>query len=253
MPVSARKAAGIIRNVLPKRVLERPPKPIILGSHEELVNRRAQIRKWEQTKSQLFKTSQGRQYLSRHFPKSYQKLVIAQHSPDSVKTARAVPVNIQKELGQLYPSFHRRIMNQKTPRLPQLPPFPLGRKKVYLPNIVVTLKRNPRLEPYHAVFEVPLNLSKLDLRDYLWNLYGVKSLSIRSQVLPGRLRRIHKVPDLPRRIGPMKRTRARKKMIVHLAKPFRYPRELTKGELREYIPSWSSLIVDSRRNDMIWL
>lgn len=233
MPISARKLAGITRNVLPKKVIERPPKPIVLGSREELINRRAQIRKWEYAKSQLFRTPEGKKYLSKHFPKSYQKLILAQQSPGTAKTARQTPVNVKKELGQLYPRVHGQIMKRAIPHLPELPPFPLGKKTVYLPNIVITLKRNPRLEPYHAVFEVPLNLSKLDLRDYLWHLYGVKTLSIQSQVLPGRLRRLYKVRDLPARRGPMKRTRARKKMIVRLAKPFRYPRELTKGELRE--------------------
>ena len=116
---------------------------------------------------------------------------------------------------------------------PRLPPFPVGSKNVYLPNIVVILKRNAKLEPRHAVFEVPLNLSKLDLRDYLWHLYNVKVLSVRSMVMPGVLRRKYKVKDQPVRTGPMRRTKARKKMIVQLAKPFRFPRPLNTSELNK--------------------
>jgi len=50
-------------------------------------------------------------------------------------------------------------------------------------------------------------------------------------VLPGVLRRKYKVPNQPVRTGPMRRTKARKKMIVQLAKPFRFPRPLLNGEL----------------------
>ena len=54
---------------------------------------------------------------------------------------------------------------------------------------------------------------------------------MRSSVLPGVLQRKYKVPDQPVRKGPMRRTKARKKMIVQLAKPFRFPRPLLNGEL----------------------
>lgn len=244
MPLSARKAAGIIRNVLPKRLIERPSKPVFLGSRKELINRRIQIQKWEKTKSNLLKTPEGRKLLAQHFPRSYQKALLAQRSPELVKTARSTHVRVVKELRQpswaiyrrhLARKSYQRIMKHKTPQLPQLPPFPTGKKKIYLPNVVVTLRRNERLEPYHAVFDVPLNFSKLDLRDYLWHLYRVKTISIRSSILPGVLKRKFKLPDMPRRVGPMRRTRARKKMIVQLAKPFRYPRKLTKGELKKYV------------------
>lgn len=230
MPVSARKAAGIIRNVLPKRIIQRRPPPIVLGSKEELVNRRLQIQKWETQKSKLLKTPQGRKYLAQHFPKSYQKALLAKRSPDVIKQPH---VRVDKNLGELFPRIHKRIMDRTIPEIQRVLPFKIGMKKVYLPNIVITLKRNTKLEPNHAVFEVPLNLSKLDLRDYLWHLYGVKTISIRSSVLPGRLRRKHKIEDANRRIGPVVRTKARKKMIVQLAKPFRYPRELHKKELQE--------------------
>lgn len=251
MPVSARKVAGIIRNVLPKKLIERRPSLIILGSREELIARRAQISKWEKTKTGLMSTPEGRKYLSKHFPKSYQRALIAERTGSKI-TARQAPTLVKSDLGQLYPHTHERIMQKRTPQLPQIPNFMVGLKKVYLPNFVVTLRRNPRLEPYFAVFDVPLNFSKLDLMDYLWHLYGVKSLSIRSQVLPGKLRRKWKVKDQPVRVGPWVRTTQRKKMIVQLAKPFRYPKMLDKGELREYKPHERiKLIVGFRRNGMI--
>ena len=157
-------------------------------------------------------------------------------SPSSpFRKAESFPKRVPQAKRGLLQEHYRRLGSETSP-LAEFTPFPVGRKKVYLPNFVITLKRNPKLEPYHAVFEVPLNLSKLDLRDYLWHLYEVKTLSIRSSVLPGVLRRKYKVPDQPRRIGPVRRTKARKKMIVQLAKPFRYPAELNKEELEEYIP-----------------
>ena len=252
MPISARKAAGIIRNVLPKRVIERPPRPAIVGSREELIHRRIQIRIWEAKKAQLMKTKQGRQYLARHFPASFQKALLAKQSPGSIKSPRSAYVRRPTGLNQLHPMFHSRIMRHMTPKLPAVPPFPVGKKKVYLPNIIVTLKRNPKFEPYYAVFEVPLNISKLDLRDYLWHLYDVKVLSVRSLVLPGQLRRKHKVEDRPVRLGPMIRTRARKKMIVQLAKPFQYPPLLSSKELNEQFAfSFKSMLIAvSRRTAM---
>lgn len=154
-------------------------------------------------------------------------------------TSELIPIRKAERFPNQAPQTKRVLLKEsyrlgyETPTVSKSTPFPLGRKKVYLPNFVITLKRNPKLEPYYAVFEVPLSLSKLDLRDYLWHLYGVKTLSIRSSVLPGVLRRMYKVPDQPRRIGPVRRTKARKKMIVQLAKSFRYPEELNKEELEE--------------------
>jgi len=238
--------------VLPKKYIDSRPPPIVLGSREELLARRAQISKWEQTKKDLMATRQGRKHLAQHFPKSYQRAVIAKKSdPGAVRTARQTHVFVKSELGSLFPQTHRQIMQKKTPQLPMAANFKVGLKKVYLPNFVVTLRRNPRLEPYFAVFDVPLNFSKLDLKDFLWHLYGVKSRSIRSSVLPGKIRRKWKVKDQPARVGPWVRTLQKKKMIVQLAKPFRYPRMLNKGELRESALLWRvQLTLGSRRSGM---
>ena len=234
MPASARRAAGIIRNVLPKRLIEKPRPPVYLRSEEERINRQQQIIKWEATKKKLLQTTQGRKYLAQYFPRTYQKALLAERFPNAVQSSESTPTIITGDVKHISPRIHERIMSQTTPIHPSLPPFPLGSKKVYLPNFVIILKRNPPLEPYHAVFEVPLNLGKLDLRDYLWNLYGVKSLSIRSSILPGVLKRKYTKGRSRPRFGPMIRTKARKKMIVQLAKPFLYPRQLNDEELKEY-------------------
>ncbi|TKA62319.1 hypothetical protein B0A49_07583 [Cryomyces minteri] len=103
-------------------------------------------------------------------------------------------------------------------------PFPLGRKEVFLPSFTITLLRTPRLPPRYATFIVPLNLNKLDIRDYLYNVYGITALSVRSYVQQQKVR--HDRPDaiLPR---PRKwfRPRAIKKMTVEMEKPFVWPEE----------------------------
>ena len=258
MPISARRVAGIIRNVLPRRIVERPPPPVIVGSRQELVNRNKQIRKWDTKKAKLMKTQTGRERLALYFPRSYQQALLRRRKPGAVKRSRSAVVHIREDLKELSRHIHNRIMSRQSPKVPQRAPFPVGQKRVYLPNIVISLRRNPKLEPYFAVFDVPLNLSKLDLRDYLWHLYGVKSLSIRSSILPGRLKRRDKVPNQPRRVGPMRRTQARKKMIVQLAEPFYYPPELTTEQLEEYaIFMWllilgsKRIVMNSIRNDRI--
>ena len=237
---SARKLAGIIRNVLPDKYIYRHDKSVILNSPEQYLARKEQIQSWERVKATLMKTRAGRKYLATHYPASYQREYLLRRQKQiqpqprkQVATARTAPVVMTEQIN-LHPSFGKRILEKRIPKLYRAPPFPVGKKKVYLPNIVITLKRNPRLEPYFAVFEVPLNLSKLDLRDYLWHLYGVKTRSIRSSILPGKLRRKIPLEGVPMRIGTWERTKARKKMIVQLAEPFWYPKPLTRKDYPAY-------------------
>src|ERR1700736_2905901 len=98
MAVSARRAAGIVRNVLPRRLIERTPRPVVLGSRDELINRRVQIKKWEKQKAELLKTPQGRKRLAQHFPRSYQKALLTERFPETVKPA---PVRVDPELKSL--------------------------------------------------------------------------------------------------------------------------------------------------------
>jgi len=238
MPQSARRLAGIIRNVLPKKLVQ-PKKALVFGSDAEYKNHVAQKERWTRKTEVLLKTAQGRQYLAQHFPKVYQQYLERKRNPEKAAEPED-SVIIRKKLKQLSPHVHNQIMRKTIPQLPRIPSFPVGKRKIYLPSFVIALKRNERLEPYHAVFEVPLNFSKLDLRDYLFHLYGVEVLAIRSSVLPGKLQRKYRIragPGIQVRRGPMIRTRARKKMIVQLVKPFRFPRPLDKQELEEYAAS----------------
>lgn len=81
--------------------------------------------------------------------------------------------------------------------------------------------RTPNLAPNFAHFEVPLNITKLDMKDYLYHLYNTEVLSIRSYVLG--------VPRSRRNIrGPVElNKRFKKRMIVELIDPFIYPEEVT--------------------------
>lgn len=241
MPQSARRLAGIVRNVLPKILLQ-PKKQLVFGSDAEYQAHVAQKAIWKRKTDVLLKTAQGRRYLAQQFPKTYQQYLEQKRRPERETEEAEQEVVVREYLRQLSPHVHNQIMKKTTPRLPPVAPFRVGEKKIYLPDFVITLKRNERLEPYHAVFEVPLNFSKLDLRDYLFHLYGIELISIRSVVLPGVLRRkIKKKAGLGATVrrGPMQRTKARKKMTVQLVKPFRFPRPLDKGELREYSPLYA--------------
>ncbi|KAF2143041.1 uncharacterized protein K452DRAFT_248778 [Aplosporella prunicola CBS 121167] len=103
-------------------------------------------------------------------------------------------------------------------------PFRVGKKAVFLPDFTLTLLRTPFLPPTFAKFLVPLNLNKLDLRDYLWHAYGVNATRIRSFVQQQKLRQ-----DDPSRLRPMPRrwfrAKAIKKMTVEMDKPFVWPEQ----------------------------
>ncbi|QUC17317.1 uncharacterized protein UV8b_01558 [Ustilaginoidea virens] len=99
----------------------------------------------------------------------------------------------------------------------QLPSFRLGQKKVFLPNHVITLLRKEHLPPNEACFQVPLRFTKLDLRDYLWNLYNVEVTKVRAYV---------KQQPLTQRDSHSRswyRPQSQKIMTVELAKPFQWP------------------------------
>jgi hypothetical protein len=94
------------------------------------------------------------------------------------------------------------------------PPPPLR------PNFTLTLLRPPPgTPPTFASFLVPLNLNKLDLRDYLWNGYGVRVKGVRSYIQQQKVRQ-----DKPGAKRPAQRRwyrpRAIKKMMVELEEPF---------------------------------
>ncbi|KAI5197910.1 hypothetical protein E4T39_07036 [Aureobasidium subglaciale] len=115
-------------------------------------------------------------------------------------------------------------------------PFRVGAKEVYLPNFTVTLIRTPRMSASFAKFIVPLNMNKLDLRDYLFHAYNVRVVSVRSyidqqKVTQGR-------PNAPKQqIKRWFRPRAIKKMTVELESPFVWPALPAQEELNE---NWST-------------
>ncbi|RJE23585.1 hypothetical protein PHISCL_04085 [Aspergillus sclerotialis] len=94
------------------------------------------------------------------------------------------------------------------------------RKQVFLPDFTITLIRTPFLPPRYASFYVPLNFTKLDIRDYLKRAYGVKTLRVRSYVEQQKITRVSK-DGLSH--GRLRRPKSRKKMTVELVEPFVWP------------------------------
>ncbi|CAI5757534.1 unnamed protein product [Candida verbasci] len=123
-----------------------------------------------------------------------------------------------------------RFMNQTTPEIAKEnfekfqesialgePHFKLGNNKVYFPQgRICLLRNNAKHTPYQAKFLVPKAMNKMDLRDYLWNIYGLRALNITVQLQPGTWKR-----------GPWDLGRYRspqlKKMTVDMADPFIWP------------------------------
>ena len=94
------------------------------------------------------------------------------------------------------------------------------------PNFTLTLLRTPFLPPDHATFIVPLNLNKLDIKDYLYHAYDVRVISVRSYVQQQRVQQ-----DKERAYDPKRnrwfRPRSIKKMTVQMDKGFVWPEEPT--------------------------
>jgi large subunit ribosomal protein L23 len=101
------------------------------------------------------------------------------------------------------------------------------------PKFTITLLRTPHLPPNFAQFVVPLNINKLDLRDYLLHAYGVEVLNVRSFITQRKIERTK-----PGTTGlHYYRPRSIKKMTVELVKPFVYPEE--PKDLSPYVSSLS--------------
>lgn len=98
-----------------------------------------------------------------------------------------------------------------------LPHFKVGEKEVYFPKARVCLLRpNAKHTPYQAKFLVPRNFNKMDLRDYLWNVYGLRALNVTVQLLHARMKR--NADDLARHRAPQY-----KKMTIDMEEPFVWP------------------------------
>lgn len=87
-----------------------------------------------------------------------------------------------------------------------------------------------------ATFNVPLSFNKLDLRDYLWNLYNVEVRSVRSFVnqMRPRQRQYGNTQG-----GKWYRPRSQKMMIAELTRPFVWP------EAPEDLKPWDKLMFDA--------
>ncbi|KAK8168712.1 hypothetical protein BKA80DRAFT_308407 [Phyllosticta citrichinensis] len=104
-------------------------------------------------------------------------------------------------------------------------PFRVGKKQVFMPMFTITLVRTPFLPPNFAKFLVPLNFNKLDMRDYLWHVYGIETVgTIRSYVQQQPLRMDKPGEPLPRQ-RHWYRERSIKKMTVEMDKPFVWPEQ----------------------------
>lgn len=95
--------------------------------------------------------------------------------------------------------------------------FRVGEKKVYFPKARICLLRpNAKHTPYQAKFLVPRNFNKMDLRDYLWHVYGLRALNVTVQLLHASF--VRGMNDHARYRGPQY-----KKMTIDMAEPFIWP------------------------------
>ncbi|ANB13860.1 mitochondrial 54S ribosomal protein YmL41 [Sugiyamaella lignohabitans] len=127
------------------------------------------------------------------------------------------------------PSYSERIFNKLQESIEgDGPHFPVGGREVYFPHAKVVLVRpSAKHTPYQAKFVVPRYFNKLDLRDYLYHVYGLKALNITTQLLWARWKR-----DAPGK--PRYRTPQVKKMTIEMADPFVWPKPTTLQEIRKH-------------------
>lgn len=111
-----------------------------------------------------------------------------------------------------------------------LPHFRVGEKQVYLPKATVALLQpKAKYTPYQASFAVPRNFNKMDLRDYLWHVYGLRALNVTVQLTPPVYQR--GMDDHARFRGPQF-----KYMTIEMEEPFIWPsipEELVEKSKRE--------------------
>jgi large subunit ribosomal protein L23 len=94
----------------------------------------------------------------------------------------------------------------------------------FRPNVTIALHRTRDLTGNTAKFSVPLWFSKLDLRDYLFHVYDVRILSVRSYVQQQRVQEGDGELSKPQP-NRWHRPRAKKFMTVELESPFVWPEE----------------------------
>ncbi|OLL25495.1 DNA polymerase delta subunit 3 [Neolecta irregularis DAH-3] len=86
-----------------------------------------------------------------------------------------------------------------------------------------------------AAFHVPLNVNKLDIKDYLWNIYGLEVKSVKTLISHGDMAKFNsKKPGENWKF----RLPSKKKAIVEFEKPFYYP------EVPKNLNPWNKLYTD---------
>lgn len=129
----------------------------------------------------------------------------------------------------------------------KLPRLRFGKKQIFLPNFTLTLLRTPFLPPDYATFIVPLNLNKLDIKDYLYHAYGVRVISVRSYVQQQRVQQ-----DKERAYDPKRnrwfRPRSIKKMTVQMDKGFVWPEEPT--DFKPWDKDTHTMVKDAQDNEV---
>lgn len=124
-----------------------------------------------------------------------------------------------------------------------LPHFKVGLREVYFPKARVCLLRpNAKHTPYQAKFLVPRNFNKMDLRDYLWHVYGLRALNVTVQLLHARFNRSG--DDYARYRGPQY-----KKMTIDMAEPFVWPEvdpKLVEESERDHVEEMKAILEKNR-------
>lgn len=115
------------------------------------------------------------------------------------------------------PKFSEKIVNlQKSSRDAEVAHFRVGGDQRYFPKArVILLRPNAKHTPYQAKFIVPKSFNKMDLRDYLYHIYGLRALNVTTQLLPGRFVRAGTTPR--HRVSQLK------KMTIDMEQPFIWP------------------------------
>ncbi|KAM3160470.1 54S ribosomal protein L41 [Lachancea thermotolerans] len=112
------------------------------------------------------------------------------------------------------------------------PHFKVGGTPVFFPKArVVLLRPNAKHTPFQAKFIVPKSFNKLDLRDYLFHVYGLRAMNVTTQLLHGKYTRVNQVM-------PRYRSAQIKKMTIDMAEPFVWPAEPVDKE------PWAATLVE---------
>ncbi|VDC02951.1 unnamed protein product [Peniophora sp. CBMAI 1063] len=103
---------------------------------------------------------------------------------------------------------------------------PVG-QRVFLPNVLFRMIRNhtPKgqaYNPYEATFRIDKSLTKNDVRNYLWSVYGVQTTYVRTDIYhearPSRSQRVRSYYQ-----QRAANNRGGKRAVVGLVEPFYYP------------------------------